>query len=66
MIPGYGSVFSMIVGPGEEFDDPGCAHFADEFQAVLDFPGFYFVGETGVNAEDRVVGLDGLLGAGGD
>ncbi len=65
MLPRYIAVLAVIVGPGEEFDYPGGAEFADKLEAVFDFPGFDFVGEAGVDAEDGVVGLDGLLGAGG-
>ncbi len=44
----------------------GRAHFPHQLQGTLNFPFFHFVGEAGVYAEERVVGVDGLWLASGD
>jgi hypothetical protein len=60
MFPGKVTILAMVIGPGEEFNYPGCAHFSHQFQAALDFPGFYFVGQASMDTEDRMLAQHGL------
>ena len=51
------------IGPREVLHNPRCAHLTDHFKGTFDFPWFHFVGETGMDTDFRIAGLDGTLGA---
>ena len=65
MAPVHTARRCLVVGPRKVLDDPGCAHLAHHLQRALDLPGFYLVGETGVDAHLGVDAVHRLLGTQG-
>ena len=48
------------IGPGEKLDNGIGADFPDKLKRTLNFPFVYFIVQAGMNADLRVIGLDGL------
>jgi hypothetical protein len=60
VVPIVLALLPFYVGPGEEFDYRGRAHFTHHLKGALNFPFFDFVGQASMHAGNWVLGLDGL------
>jgi hypothetical protein len=60
VVPGKCTIFCVIVSPRKKFDYPASSHQAYKFQASLYLPGFNFVGQPCVDAQNQVIATNRL------